>query len=95
MEIISNGVARELVPFEYLPEKAQREVRENYENAPYMEWVRYKGQWYCPEDFMIAPQPLRDAGWEAFASDTFFSGVVVRYVDGDYDGRLVFGRYFS
>ena len=93
MEIISNGVPRPMIPFYALPPKVQAKVRDNYENADQFDWVQYKGEWYCTEDFMIAPESLHKEGWGGYVSETFFSGVVVRLVD---DGeRLVFGRYFS
>ena len=44
-------------------------------------------------DSAIAPHPQRE-GWERFdgyASDSFFSGVLVKYVDSD---RVIIATYF-
>ena len=89
MEITTNNVPREMIPFQCLPKKVQEQVVENYENAPEFEWVKYKGWWYCLEDFMIADSVK---GWDGIAHDSYFSGVLVRLVDGG--ERIVFGRYY-
>ena len=99
MEIITNNVPRAWVTFQCLPKKIQEQVAENYENARYFYWVKYKGWWYCPDDFMIIGKnnPLHEEGWHGYASDTNFSGVLVRFTDdeGNDEGRVVFGRYYS
>lgn len=55
--------------------------------------MRYKGEWYCMEDFMRAGKDSPLSEWDGYTADTFFSGVLVRFVD---DGeRVIFGRYYS
>lgn len=94
MEVISNGVARDMIPFYALPLKVQGQVSQNYENAEHFDWVQYKGEWYCMEDFMRVP---RDGTllleWDGYLNDTYFSGVLVKFVDNG--ERVIFGRYYS
>lgn len=94
MEVISNGVARDMISFYDLPLKVQGQVSQNYENAEHFDWVRYKGEWYCMEDFMRVP---RDGEllleWDGYLNDTYFSGVLVKFVDNG--ERVIFGRYYS
>ena len=93
MQIISNGVARDMVSFYDLPLAVQDQVSQNYENANQFGWVSYKGDWYCMEDFMRVDKDSPLVGWDGYLPDTYFSGVVIRLVD---DGeRVIFGRYYS
>jgi hypothetical protein len=73
-------------------------------NDPYAEYVRYRGSLYPLSDFSAswgmsrdAGLPAEFAGWDGYLSDTYFSGVVVRYVrEGDRidTDRIVVGRFF-
>jgi hypothetical protein len=93
MEIISNGTPRDMVPFYALPANVQSKVSQNYANADLFDWVQYKGEWYCMEDFVRVGKDSPFPEWDGCLSDTYFSGVLVRLVD---DGeRVIFGRYFS
>lgn len=93
MQIISNGVARDMIPFYALPLAVQGQVSQNYENAEHFDWVRYKGDWYCMEDFCRVGRDSPLSEWDGYLPDTYFSGVLVRFVD---DGeRVIFGRYYS
>lgn len=54
-------------------------------------FFRYKGSVFYIGDFMRVPDSLD--GWDGYQSDTYFSGIVVKYVDhGD---RVIVGRYYS
>lgn len=60
-------------------------------------FVHYRGTWFDLGD-VEGPVVLNGVGWDAHISDTFFSGVVFRFVhedgdDGEYD--VVCGRYYS
>ena len=64
-------------------------------------FFRYKGQWYCLDDFpaygtVWMPTPSEDSplhGWDAFASDSFFSGIAIKFPQDDwgpdYDSIIV------
>jgi len=57
-------------------------------------FVRFKGRLYYLGDFASvrnnADSPL--ANWHAFLSETFFSGLVVRYTSAD---EVIVGSYTS
>ena len=99
MKIKCNNVPRNLIYGYELSDKERAEFdyieSEEFETH---EFFRYKGRAYALDDFMlidanIAPHPQRD-GWENFdgyASDSCFSGVLVKYVDSD---RVIAATYF-
>jgi hypothetical protein len=58
------------------------------------EFFQYKGYWYSIGDFMRldANSPLSNKKWDGYSSDSYFSGVVIKY---NYDGTVTVGRYCS
>ena len=58
-------------------------------------FVNYKGYWYDLSQFMFTKgdSELENSGWEGYSPDSFFSGVVVRYVEDD--EQVVMGTYYS
>lgn len=96
MKIITNHVPREVVDaweltpaerseFDYLDWKAieQGEASANF--------VRYKRELYDLGDLEFpVPEPLR--GWDAYVSDTFFSGILVKWIDEE---SVIMGRYYT
>ena len=81
--------ADERAEFDYLDWPAI----ENGESSP--EFVRFRGELYDLGEFMTThgmPEfsPLR--AWDGYMSESFFSGLVVKYVD---DEAVIVGRYLS
>jgi hypothetical protein len=64
------------------------------------EWVRYRGEVYDINDTEgPAPDALKARGWGNYWTDSFYSGMVVRYFDADGqlidDGdSVVIGRFY-
>lgn len=59
-------------------------------------FVHYRGVLYDLND--IDGNPGQDGiftGWNAYVSDSFFSGTVFRYVEVDGDFYIVCGRYYG
>lgn len=58
-------------------------------------FFRYKGQVYDLGEFMLwtGPEFSPLARWDGHISDSFFSGIVVRYVE-EFE-RVVVGRFYS
>lgn len=72
--------------FDYIPD----------EDFPFAYFARYKGQLYDIGEFLrcdLEPGNLGSIGWQGYASDSYFSGIVVRYAEGDND-RVIMGRYY-
>ena len=95
MKIISNGVRRPIVWGHELTPKEVAWFKDLFNDVEDRTYVRYKGETYLMDDFSrIVPQgkprynPLEVLSmskemdkWDGFLSDSFFSGVVVRYSD--------------
>ena len=58
------------------------------------EFFNYRGVWYSVGDFIrvVAAPHEHLYGWDGYSSDSYFSGVVMKYC---YDGTVVVGRYSS
>lgn len=63
-------------------------------SGPSGEFFRYKGQLYDLGEFSrIENQAGELNGWDGYKSDSFFSGLVVRYVE--HGERVIVGRYIA
>jgi len=98
LTIHTNNVPRDILYAWDLTDK-EREFWEVPEDSDW-EFVRYKGKVTPLDDFVTTvPGPWNHGipeefqAWDGYASDSFFSGVLVRYVD-DYE-RVVVGWYCS
>ena len=98
MEIRTNNVPRFTIDAYELSENERQEF-------DYLDWeaidkgedsatfFRYKGQLYDLGEFMLCPNDTFSAMWEGYTSESFFSGVVIRFVD---DGEsVIVGTYYS
>lgn len=82
--------AAEREEFDYLDWKAIEEGRDS------AEFVRYKSELYDLGEFSRAGNAEFNK-WDGIMSDTFFSGILVKYVfEGEiYQDAVVMGRYYS
>ena len=98
--VITNNVPRDIIDAWELTE-AERKVFD------YLNWdaiqkgedsasfVRYKGELYDLGDFMrVGDMRPFDKKWDGYISDTFFSGILVRYY-GMESEAVVMGRFYS
>lgn len=58
------------------------------------EFFKYRGVWYDLGEFMRldSNSPFDNNKWDGYSSDSYFSGVVVKYC---YDGNVIVGTYLS
>lgn len=110
MEIKTDNRPRPLVSFHDLPPKVMLDFDYiDDENDMHSDrFVQYKGAWYdtldtqairvskdCPMGWAMVVAPDHPfADWHAIVSETFFSGVLFKFVNDDYD-HVVVGRYYS
>src|SRR5262245_13080732 len=101
LTIITNNVPRDVLEayelssaeraqFDYLDWDA---IEAGEDSASF---VRYKGELLDLGEFERwdnPASPTRGTGWDGMRSDTFFSGVLVRYLDNF--ERVVMARYYS
>jgi hypothetical protein len=100
MKIITNNQPRPVIWAIELSEKEREEFN-------YVDWeavkrgedsrdfVRYKGELYDLDDMEGCPPEVFDQeGWHAWLSDSFYSGILVKYLGPDFD-HVIMGRYYS
>ena len=99
IEVITDNKPRLIIDGYQLTERERKEF-DYIENFDFASFVRYKGELYDLGDFMIldprtagVEPSLRSIGWHGYASDSFFSGIVMKYAEGD-DDRVIMGRYY-
>lgn len=97
MKIKTNNQPRDVLTWYDLTPAEQKEF--DYLDEGKGSFFRYKGLVYDLEEFMridanISPHPQRDGweNWHGYASDSYFSGVLVRYTP-DYE-QVIVGMYF-
>ena len=103
MQIITNHVPRFVVDAYELSPAERAEF--DYLDWPAIErgedsatFVRYKGELHDLGEFLTTSELSRGAGhhdlsgWHGYRSDSFFSGLVVRFVD---DESVIVGRYLA
>ena len=99
MQIITNNKPRHIIYGFELSDK-EKEQFDYLNDIDECKFFRYKGEIYDLGEFMqidqsIAPHPQRSGweNWQGYSSDSYFSGVLVRYTS-DYESIIV-GRYYS
>ena len=101
LTIVTNRQPRELLALCDLPEKARKDFDYIEDEDQFSSRLfAYRGHYYDVCEFMRTPdnEPARQelnelSTWDGYASDSYFSGVVVKYVD-DCE-RVIVGRYYS
>lgn len=99
-KVITNNVPRDVIDGFELTEKEREEfdyldwkaIEEGSDSASFF---RYKGEIYDLGEFEVwnHPQSPLGNGWHGFRSDTFFSGILVKYV-GDCE-QVIVARCYS
>jgi hypothetical protein len=96
MEITTNNIPRDVVYGWELDDAQTEELRKEFSYIKWEDWhdaefFQYKGEWYDLGEFMrtTGMESLRD--WDGYHSDTYFSGIVVKYAEDN--ERIVVGRY--
>lgn len=95
MQIVTNNKPRPMVALWELPEKVQKDFDYVLPDDTSYRFVKYKGHWMDCFDMQSISREQgfsQFSGWHGIASDTFFSGVLVRFVN---DNDVIVGRYYS
>lgn len=98
LEIRTNNVPRQVLYWFDLSEKERREFDyiDTDEAQADASFFRYKGAVYDIGNFMLVSGGMRAGGfrnWDGYASDSFFSGVLIKYCKGF--EHVIAATYFS
>lgn len=97
IEVTTNYVPRDIIEAWELTPKERKEydtldweaIEDGRDSA---QFFRYHDELYYLNDFQVVSETIKFAGWEGYISDTYFSGILVKYVD-DYE-RVIVGRFY-
>ena len=99
LTIITNNHKREIVYYWELTQAEKEEFDWIKDNENDYTFFRYKGSTYCLSEFMrIENHSNADfMAWDGYSSDSFFSGILVKYLDVETfdDGFIIAGWYMS
>ena len=114
LNIVTNNVPRDVISgYEMDPKILKKEFDIDIEGMNddqigdlcSMEFVKFRGVWYDLQDFITTcpgpwnhglPEEFRE--WDGYSSDSFFSGVLLKYAKEDDridHERVVLGTYYS
>ena len=114
INIVTNNVPRDVISgYEMDPKILKKEFDIDIEGMNddqigdlcSMEFVKFRGVWYDLQDFITTrpgpwnhglPEEFRE--WDVYSSDSFFSGVLLKYAREDDridHERVVLGTYYS
>ena len=91
LTIKTNRRRRPVLSWEDLTPKEQKDF--DFSAKEESSYFRYKDWVYTLEDFMRTNCNESLSKWDGYLSDSFFSGILVRYEDGGYS--VVVGTYYS
>lgn len=99
LRIITNHHWHPLLSGYELTEKERKDFDyiEDWDNDTFDRFFRYRGNVYDTQDFMRCEHGIF-SGWDGYASDSFFSGVLARYNnedDWEHDGYVQVALYLS
>ena len=99
LTVRTNNVPRDYLFGSYFQGKERTEMLKEFdyhteEEFDSSSFVNYKGYWYDLGTFVYIGDLNGELGeWECYSSDSYFSGVVIRYVNDN--EQVVMGTYFS
>ena len=91
MQIITNNIPRQLI-FGYELTDKEKSNFDYLDDIDSHNFIKYKGFIYDVSEFMstYSMDSLKD--WDGYASDSYFSGVLIKFIDSDY---VLMARYYS
>lgn len=98
LKVITNNVPRDIVEgYELTPEERKEfdyvdfaAIEAGNDSASFF---RYQGRVYDLGEFMTTSGVEFPGRWDGYQSDSYFSGILVRYVD-EFE-RVIVGRYLA
>ena len=96
LTIKTDHKTRPLLYWHELPAKAQKEFDylDSEDKQQSAMFVKYKNWHYDISEFMRCTGELSDLDWDGYSSDSFFSGVLLKFDKSDND-YVIMATYFS
>lgn len=91
MQIITNNIPRQIIYGYELTEKQKKDF-DYLDDIDNHNFIKYKGHLYDVSEFMSTYNMDSLKDWDGYSSDSFFSGVLIKFIDSDY---VVMARYLS
>lgn len=91
LKIVTNNVPRDILTYFDLSEKERNQF--DWDGADEHRFIRYKGSVTPLENFLRFPEGTFPAGWQGAASDSYFSGLLIKFTE-DFEQAII-GSYFS
>ena len=103
LRIITNNHKRDILYWHDLTPKERKEfdwiVDSDTVTAEECEFFRYRGWVYCLSEIMRVEHDADFTGWDGYISDSFFSGILVKYPREDWGGidtdHVICGLYLA
>ena len=106
IKIISNYHVRDILYWYELTEKEKNDqdwVLSNENDPDEFQFFRFKGSIYPLSNFLYYPsmwgnKPEEFKDWDSYMSDSFFSGILIKFPDPDdwdYENGIIVGWYYS
>jgi hypothetical protein len=103
LTIKTNRIPRDVLRWHDLTpkERAEFDYLDTEERQDEASFMRYRNWTYdlgefmrCPADSSPAPDSLGFSGWDGYHSDSYFSGILIRYPDSDCE-QVIAATYYS
>lgn len=93
MKIITNHHPRLLLYWEQLTPKEQKEF--TFDHKEEANYFRYRNWVYTISDFMRCSGPLATLGYDGYTSGSFFSGILIKYVEINQGQAVICATFLS
>lgn len=94
LTIKTNHQWRDLAYRSEVPEKVLKDQFDHLNaDEAFDGFIEYRGRWYHTSDFMRCEGNADLKGWDGYSSDSYFSGVLIKF-DGDCE-RVKLATYLS
>ena len=91
MKIITNNQPR-LLLYGYELTNKEKQDFDYLDDTDSHNFVKYKGNIYDVSEFISTYNMDSLKDWDGYSSDSFFSGILIKYIDSD---TVIVGRYYS
>ena len=94
--VITNNTPRATIGWHDLTKKEQKDFNYLKTNDEKLDaiFIRYRDNVYNLSEFMKVHNIKTLKGWDGYVSDSYFSGVVLKFVE-DGNDYVIMGRYYS